>query len=168
MSYPLSEPSLSPYTCKCKRVCACTAARVEMIWLRAPTLAVWSQNGRPPSSGFLRGGRQHPGCLIQRSGYCYKSIALRAQRSRIGVAPSLHPPPGGTLFFDEAADVFWLHLGELALLPVTSRLTLGWDPHSAPSSTHSLLISLSYRLPASPIYYLSATVHDSECNSHGE
>lgn len=77
-------------------------------------------------------------------------------------------PPGGCLFCDEAADVFWLHLGELALLPVTSQLTLGRDPHSAPSSTHSLLISLSYRLPASPIYYLSATVQDSECNSRGE
>lgn len=55
--------------------------RVEMMWLRAPTSAVWSQNGRPLASGFLRGGRRHPGRSIELSGYCYKSIAPRAQPS---------------------------------------------------------------------------------------
>lgn len=91
MSFLLSQPSLPPRTCKWTRVCAHTASRVKMIWLRALTSAVWSKKGRPLASGFLRGVRRHSGCWIELSGYCYKSIALHTHRTVLPPAPWWRP-----------------------------------------------------------------------------
>lgn len=100
MSFPPSEPSLPPRTCKCKRVCARTASRVEVMWLQVPTSAVWSQNGRPMACVRVpRGWTPALGLLDRTLGVLLQiDCAPRSEvQNRHAIVLSLHLPRGGGL-----------------------------------------------------------------------